>query len=304
MITTSFPFDYLKNCIIEVQCKLCGNYITIDKNNAGNNISQQILNCVSINREVRVTHRRQQFPEFIDYLAIISNIIDTNDNIYLKCNDITSIRSNPLKLGPTVYYTLNNIFTLSGYANYPFGPNAMNAFLTMGGNHLSHITLARTVIRGDTKIEFDYEFELITTTASGTTILLNPSEAYMEIIFLFYEINSYGGLREAQPFSYIHYPDSGYGHISLNLTNLIDTSSAYDNFYGEIHIMHVYISSFNVFTFDKYPARTDGYITISNLRLYDCCNELIIPNEKKFSAHKNNTHSLAFNINILPIPNV
>ena len=82
MITTSFPFDYLKNCIIEVQCKLCGNYIIIDKNNIGNNKSQQILNCLSINREIRIVYRLQQFTEIIDYLAIISNIIDTNDNIY------------------------------------------------------------------------------------------------------------------------------------------------------------------------------------------------------------------------------
>ena len=297
-ITTSFPFDYLKNCIIEVQCKLCGNYIIIDKNNIGNNKSQQILNCLSINREIRIVYRLQQFTEIIDYLAIISNIIDTNDNIYIKCNDITSNRG--IKLGPTVYYTLDNIFTLYGYSRYPFGPNYNNAHLMLDSpNFFKGVTLAKTTIRGGVKIDFDYEFELITTTASGTTIVLEPTESFMWLPMTFYQLNEDGSRGVDQPFLYTHYPSSNVGHITLDLSNLINTSYAYENFYGEIELAYIYIQKFVPNMLDSYPARTDGYITISNLRLYDCCNKLINPGESKFSAHKDNTHSLAFKLDIL-----
>ena len=110
MITTSFPFDYLKNCITLTCNTNCCEYITVTSTSIGKTVKEIDKVCPIVGKKLQLTGSSDVFT------GTIENIIDDN-TLKLDRNSLTSTKSN---LQSTFIYDKNKEFLIEygiGYRN-------------------------------------------------------------------------------------------------------------------------------------------------------------------------------------------
>ena len=98
MITTSFPFDYLKNCITLTCNTNCCEYITVTSTSIGKTVKEIDKVCPIVGKKLQLTGSNDVFT------GTIESIIDDN-TLKLDRNSLTSTKSN---LQSTFIYDIFN----------------------------------------------------------------------------------------------------------------------------------------------------------------------------------------------------